>query len=103
VDFSNIKIKAIINQRALNISFIISAKKINKLIKSLLNKKALGLDSIPNKILKVVILIIVLVKDLAKIVNNYFTNKIIPKSLKKSIIIVLYKEKKITPSQIAID
>ena len=92
VDFSNIKIKAIINQRALNISLIISIKKINKLIKSFLNRKALGLNSILNKILKVIILIIA--KDLVKVASNYFTNGIILKSLKKILIMVLHKKKK---------
>jgi len=92
VDFSNIKIEIIINQKALNISPIILVEKINKLIKSLLNKKALGLNGIPNKILKVVVLIIA--KDLAKTASNYFTNKIIPESLKKSIIIILRKKRK---------
>jgi len=55
------------------------------------------LDSILNKILKVVILVIA--KDLVEVVNNYFINRIIPKSLKEFIIVVLRKEgKKITPS-----
>jgi len=97
VDFNNIKIEAIINQRVLNISFIILVKKINKLIKSLLNKKVLRLDSILNKIFKVVVLVII--KNLIKIASNYFINKIILKSFKKFIIIVLRKKKrKITSS-----
>jgi len=50
VNFSNIK--TTIKQRVLNISFIILIKKINKLIKSLLNKKVLKLNSILNKVLK---------------------------------------------------
>jgi len=37
---------------------------------------------------------LVIIKDLIKIVSNYFINGIIPKSLKKFIIIVLYKEEK---------
>jgi len=41
--------------------------------------------------------ILVIVKDLAEIASYYIINGIIPKSLKKFIIIVLYKEgKKIT-------
>jgi len=72
MDFSNIKIKAIIKQRALNISFIILIKKINKLIKSLLNGKALGLDGISNKGFKVIALIII--KDLAKMASYCFIN-----------------------------
>jgi len=39
IDFSDIKKEIIINQRALNISPIILAEKINNLIKSLLKKK----------------------------------------------------------------
>ena len=48
-------------------------EKINKLIKSLLNRKALGLDNILNKGFKVVVLIII--KDLEKIVSCYFSSK----------------------------
>ena len=43
-------------------------------------------------IFKVVILVII--KDLAKIARYYFINKIILKNLKKSITVVLYKEGK---------
>jgi len=46
-------------------------------------------------------IVLVIVKDLIKVTNNYFTNGIILKSLKKFIIMVLRKErkkKKITPS-----
>jgi len=76
----------------LNISPTILIKEISKLIRNLLNKKALKLNSIPNKILKVAALIIV--KDLIKVASYYFASRIILKSLKKSITIVLYKEKK---------
>ena len=38
--------------------------------------------------------ILIIVKDLAKVASHYFANGIILKSLKKSIIIALYKEKK---------
>ena len=38
VDFNNIKIEAIIKQRAFNISVTILKKKFNKLIKSILNR-----------------------------------------------------------------
>jgi len=93
VDFSNIKIETIINQRAFNISPIILVEEISKLIKSLLNGKALGPDGILNKIFKVIILVIV--KDLAKVASNYFTNRTILESLKEFITIVLRKEKKI--------
>ena len=93
IDFSNIKIEVIIiEQRALNISFIILIEKISKLIKSLLNRKVLKLNGILNKKFKVVILVIV--KDLTKIISYYFINEIILKSLKKLIIIVLRKEGK---------
>jgi len=68
--------------------------KINKLIKSLLNKKVLGLNSILNKNFKIKIL--VFIKDLVKVASYYFTSRIILKCLKKSIIIVLRKEGKIT-------
>jgi len=37
---------------------------------------------------------LVIIKDLVKAASNYFTNRIIPESLKKSIIIVLYKKGK---------
>jgi len=90
VNFSNIE--TIIKQRVFNISFIILVEEINKLIRSLLNGKVLKLDSILNKIFKVVVLIII--KDLIKTANYYFISGIIPKSLKIFIIIVLYKEGK---------
>jgi len=92
VDFSNIKNKATINQRVLNISSIILAKEINKLIRNLLNGKALGLNGILNKVLKVVALVIA--KDLIKITSNCFTNGIILKSLKEFIIMVLHKKER---------
>jgi len=37
---------------------------------------------------------LVIVKDLAKTASNYFTNRIIPESLKKFITIVLRKKRK---------
>jgi len=67
-------------------------KKINKLIKSLLNKKALGLDSILNKVFKAVVLIII--KDLVEITSRCLASGIILKRLKKSIIVVLHKKGK---------
>ena len=76
----------------LNISPTILIEEIGKLIRSLLNKKALGLDSILNKVLKVVALVII--KDLAEVASYYFTSGIILESLKEFIIIVLYKEGK---------
>jgi len=76
----------------LNISPTILIEEIGKLIISLLNKKALGLDGILNKILKVVALVII--KDLTKVASYYFTSGIILKSLKESITVVLYKEGK---------
>jgi len=76
----------------LNISPTILIEEIGKLIRSLLNKKALGLDSILNKVLKVVALVII--KDLAEVASYCFTSGIILKSLKESITIVLYKEGK---------
>ena len=79
-------------QGVLNISPIILVEKISKLIKSLFNRKALKLYSILNKILKIIILIIV--KNLIEVVNYYFISRIILKSLKEFIIIVLHKEKK---------
>jgi len=92
VNFSNIKIEAIMEQRVFNISPIILKEEINKLIKSLLNSKVLKLDSILNKVFKVVILVII--KDLVEVTSYYFTNRIIPKSLKEFITIVLYKKGK---------
>jgi len=90
IDFSNIE--TTIKQRVFNFSFIILVKKINKLIKSLLNGKALRLDSILNKIFKVIALIIV--KNLVKAANYCFFNEIILKSFKIFIIVVLCKERK---------
>jgi len=60
-------IEAIRDQRVLNISLSISTEKISKLIRSLLNGKVLGLDSIPNKVFKVVALVII--KDLTEIAS----------------------------------
>jgi len=76
----------------LNISPTILIEEISKLIISLLNKKALGLDSIPNKVLKVVALVII--KDLVEVASYCFISGIILKSLKESITMVLYKEGK---------
>ena len=64
VDFSDIKIKATIKQKIFNISPIISIKEINRLIKSLLNGKSLRPNNIPNKVFKVIVLVII--KDLAE-------------------------------------
>jgi len=75
-----------------NISPTILIEEISKFIRSLLNKKALGLNSILNKVLKVATLVIV--KDLAEVVSHCFTSGIILKSLKEFIIMVLYKEGK---------
>jgi len=76
----------------LNISPTILIEEISKFIRSLLNKKALGLDSIPNKVLKVAALVII--KDLAEAASHYFASGIILESLKESITVVLYKEGK---------
>jgi len=67
-------------------------EKINKLIKSLLNGKALRLNSILNKVFKMVVLIII--KDLVEVISYYFINGIILKSFKEFIIMVLRKEGK---------
>jgi len=91
-DFNNIAIKAIRDQRVFNISPSILMEKVNKLIKSLLNKKVLGLDSILNKVFKIIALVIA--KSLIKVASYCLTNRIILKRLKKSITIVLYKEAK---------
>jgi len=92
INFSNIKIETTIKQRIFNISPIILKEEINKLIRSFLNNKVLKLNSILNKGFKIIILVII--KDLAKIISYYFINRIILKSFKKSIIIVLYKKGK---------
>jgi len=76
----------------LNISPTILIEEIGKLIRSLLNRKALGLDSILNEVLKVVTLVII--KDLAEVASYCFTSGIILKSLKEFITVVLYKEEK---------
>jgi len=82
----------ITEQRIFNISPIILKEEINKLIRSLLNGKALGPNSILNKIFKMVILVIT--KDLTKITSYYFVNGIILKSLKEFIIMALRKKRK---------
>jgi len=79
-------------QRALNISPTILIEEISKLIRSLPNSKALGLDGIPNKVLKIVALVII--KDLAEAASYCFANGTIPESLKESITVVLRKEGK---------
>ena len=65
-------------------------EKVSKLIKSLLNRKALRLDSILNEVFKMVALIII--KDLAEAASYYFASEIIPKRFKEFIIVVLRKE-----------
>jgi len=92
VNFSNIKIEAIMEQRVLNISPVILIEEINKLIKSLLNSKVLKLNSILNKVFKIAALVII--KDLVEIASCCFANRIILKSLKEFIIVVLRKEEK---------
>jgi hypothetical protein len=67
-------------------------EEISKLIKSFLNRKALGLDGILNEVFKVVALVIK--KDLIEVASYYFTNRIVLKSLKEFITAVLYKEEK---------
>jgi len=79
-------------QRVFNISFIILVEKFNKLIRSLINRKVLKLNSILNNFFKIIALVII--KDLTEIVSYYFANGIILNFFKKSIIIVLYKERK---------
>jgi len=76
----------------LNISPTILIEEIGKLIRSLLNRKALGPDGIPNEVLKVAALVIV--KDLAEAASYCFASRIIPKSLKEFITMVLHKEGK---------
>jgi len=76
----------------LNISPTILTEEINKLIRSFLNRKTLGLDGILNKILKVAALVIA--KDLTEIVSYCFASGIILESLKEFITVVLRKEEK---------
>ena len=85
-------IEAIRDQRVLNISFNILTKKVNKLIKSLLNRKALRPNGILNEVFKVVILVII--KNLAEIASHCFTSKIILKRFKEFITVVLRKKEK---------
>ncbi len=92
MDFSDIEIEATMEQRVFNISPIILIKEINRLIKSLLNGKALRLNNILNKVFKVIVLVIT--KDLVKVASYCFINGIIPESLKESITVVLCKEGK---------
>ena len=79
-------------QRVFNISTIILIEKTSKLIRSLLNRKALKLNGILNKVFKIVILIII--KNLIKVASYYFTRRIILKNFKKFIVMVLYKKRK---------
>jgi len=43
------------------------------------------------------VVVLVIVKDLIKVVSNCFTNGTIPKNLKEFITVVLRKEKKLLP------
>jgi len=76
----------------LNISPTILIEEISKLIRSLLNRKALRPDGILNEVLKVAALVIV--KDLVEVASYCFASGIILKSLKESITVVLCKERK---------
>jgi len=89
VNFNNIE--TTMEQRVFNINSTILIKEISKLIRSLLNGKALGLNNILNKVFKIVALVII--KDLVKITSYYFASRIILKSLKEFITVVLYKER----------
>jgi len=91
-DLSDITLEATAEQRILNISPTILIEEISKLINNLLNRKALGLDSIPNKVLKVVAPAIT--EELAKTASCYFASGTLSKSLKESTTIVLRKEGK---------
>jgi len=79
-------------QRVLNTSPTILIEEISKLIRSLLNGKALGPDGILNEVLKMVALVII--KNLVEVASHCFTNGTIPESLKESITVVLRKERK---------
>ena len=92
INLNNINIKAIIKQKVFNISPIILVKEINKLIKSLLNGKALRPNNIPNKVFKMVALVIK--KDFAEVASYCFINGIAPEYLKEFITVVLYKDRK---------
>jgi len=92
VDFNNIKIEIITEQRAFNISSIILIEEISKLIRSFFNGKVLRLNGILNKVFKIVVLVII--KDLAEVVSHCFANRIILKSFKEFIIVVLHKKGK---------
>jgi len=67
MNFNNMAIEVIRDQRVLNISPSILIEEVNKLIRSLLNRKALGLDGILNKVFKVVALVII--KNLAEVAS----------------------------------
>ena len=60
-------------QRTFNISFIILTEKISKLIRSLLNGKALKPNGILNEVFKMAALVIA--KDLTKAASYCFANK----------------------------
>jgi len=79
-------------QNVLNISPTISTEEISKLIRSLLNGKAPGLDGILNEVLKVAAPVIV--KDLVEVASHCFASGIILESLKEFITVVLCKEGK---------
>jgi len=90
VDLSDMEI--IREQNVFNISPTILIEEISKLIRSLLNRKALRLDSILNEVLKVAVLVII--KDLVEVASYCFASRIILKSLKEFITVVLCKEGK---------
>jgi len=90
VDLSDME--TIREQNVFNISPTILTEEISKLIRSLLNRKVLGLNSILNKVLKVAALVIA--KNLAEVASYCFASGIILESLKESITVVLCKEGK---------
>jgi hypothetical protein len=69
------------------ISNKVTKQQLKSVIYKLLNRKALGLDKILNKVLKLVALIIA--KDLAYVISNCFANKSLLLRYKKSTTIVL--------------
>src|SRR6266480_6717809 len=71
---------------------IITPEEVKKVIQKFLNGKALGLDNIPNEVLKIIAPIIA--EELAQVVIELLRAGNIPQSYKESITVVIRKERK---------
>ncbi len=71
---------------------IITPEEVKKVIQKFLNRKALGLDSILNEVLKIITSIIA--EELAQVITELLQTGNIPHSYKESIMVVIRKERK---------